>query len=152
MSEQPGIELGRHKTQQAVGESRIVRLSQMRTISREFTVQKTDREKVSRELRLLPQPVYRYPEDAMSGLDGALFVFVQGTRPEVSLLVEARPIADGLAWHYAFARMNSVQFVAKHEDREVWRVETWPWSKAKNGREPYTIFGPFERPQKTTSD
>ena len=140
------MELHQLQMRQPVAESRIGRLRQMRAISRRFSVQKTDRESVSRELRLLPQPVYRYPHENVRVLDGTLFAFVQGTRPETLLLIVARQSEDGKVWDFGLARMNSVQFVAKYEDREVWRVETWPWSKAKNGQEAYTVFGPFDRP------
>lgn len=147
-SQRPGIQWRPVPNRPAVAATPPARLSQMRSISREFTVRKTDREGVVREMRLLRQPVYRYaPDDSNSNLgDGALFVFVQGTDPEVFLLVEARPAGGDWKWHYALARMNSVQFVAKYQDREVWRVEIWPWSRTKNGSEPYTQFGPFHRP------
>jgi len=147
-SEQPGVELRRVPDQQTVAESHVIRLSQMRAISRQFTGQRTDREGVSSELRLLPQPVHRYLSDNAQLLDGALFVFVQGTDPEMLLLVEARRGGGQWEWQYGLARLNSVQFVAEYQDREVWRVETWPWSKVKSGREPYTNFGPFNRPSK----
>ena len=38
----------------------------------------------------LSQPLYRYGGDDSGVLDGGLFVFVQGTDPEVFLLIEAR--------------------------------------------------------------
>ena len=62
------------------------------------------------------------------------------------MLVEARQTNGGREWQYAFARMNSVQFIAKYRNRQVWSVEIWPWSRTKNGIEPYTQFGPFNRP------
>lgn len=145
-SERPGIELRRVPGQQAVGESPVARLRQMRAIARRFTVQKTDREAVTREMRLLAQPVYRYPTGKTSVLDGALFVFVQGTDPEVILQLETRQIDGAPQWHFALARMNSVKFVAKYDGRAVWNVEIWPWSQAKNGIEPYTQYGPFNLP------
>ncbi len=145
-SQEPGIDLRTLPAQQPVAESKLGRLRQMRAISREFTVEKTDREDVTRGLRLLSQPIFRYPGGSERVLDGTVFVFVQGTDPEVFLLVEARRVADNWQWQYAFARMNSVQFVAKHRNRQVWSTETWSWSKTKNGIEPYTQFGPFQRP------
>jgi hypothetical protein len=146
-SDEPGMQLSRIPDQQAVAESPVARLTQMRAIARRFTGQKTDREGVSSELRLLPQPVYRYPSNGSQVLDGALFVFVQGTDPEILLLVEARRAGDQWKWQYGLARLNSVEFTAKYQDREVWRVETWPWSKVKSGRETYVNFGPFSRPE-----
>jgi len=120
------------------------RLRQVRAISRGFRIQKTDRQDVSRELRLLAQPLYRYGGDESEVLDGALFVFVQGTDPEVFLMIEARRDGPRWQWQYALARMNSVKFVASYQDQEVWRTEILPWSQVKNGQEAYTSFGPFE--------
>jgi hypothetical protein len=144
-AEQPGIVLHRVAQQQPVAKTELGRLRQMRVISRRFTVQKTDRKGVSREMRLLPKPIYRYGSNDSRVLEGGLFVFVQGTDPEVFLLVEARQSGNKWEWQYSLARMNSEHFVAKYQDREVWCVEIWPWSKVKNGREPYTIFGPFDQ-------
>ena len=50
------------------------------------------------ELRLLATPLYRYRDTSPEGSDGALFAFVQGTDPEVLLLVETattRPLRNG---------------------------------------------------------
>jgi len=145
VSKLPGIELHRLPGRSTVSNSPSGRSNQLRTHARQFRLQKTDREGISRELRLLTQPIYRYPAGHPSVLDGAIFVFVQGTDPEVFLLIESRKTRDEWEWQYAFARMNSVQFVAKLNEQTVWSVETWPWSKTKNGTEPYTQFGPFNR-------
>jgi len=144
-SKQPGIERRPVTDAQALADSQPARLRQMRAISRQFTIRKTDRDGVSSELRLLSQPVYRYGNSDSAVLDGAIFTFVQGTDPEVFVIIEARKVDGVWSWQYALARMNSVQFVAKYQESEVWRVEGWPWSKTKNGREPYTHFGPFDR-------
>jgi hypothetical protein len=119
------------------------RLRQIRALAAEFSATKTDRKAVSRPLRLLTQPVYRY-ESAESG--GALFAFVEGTDPEVFLLIESRAGDKGAAWHYALARMNSVEFHVAQRGREVWSAPIIPWSQARNPREPYTliIFRPGE--------
>ena len=67
----------------SVADSAAVRLRHARAISRGFQIEKTDRDDVSRRLRLLAQPVFRYGDDASDVIDGMLFVFVQGTDPEV---------------------------------------------------------------------
>jgi len=113
------------------------RLRQMRAIALEFSSTKTDRKALTRPLRLLTQPVYRY-ESTDPG--GAMFAFVEGTDPEVFLLIEARAGDKGPAWHYALARMNSVEFHVAHRGREVWSVPVLPWTQAKNPREPYTLI------------
>lgn len=140
-----GIELQPVPDKSLVPDSPTVRLRQMRSMSRRFHLRSTDRAAVSRELRLLAQPLYRYGSSGTDILDGCLFVFVQGTDPEVFLMIEARMIGENWEWRYAMARMNSIQFVADYQDREVWRTEILPWAKVKNGREIYTSFGPFQR-------
>jgi hypothetical protein len=113
------------------------RLGQMRAIAAEFSATKKDRKAVSRPLRLLTQPVYRYER---SDPGGALFGFVEGTDPEVFLLIEARTRDKAPTWHYALARMNSVEFHVAHRGREVWSVPLLPWTQARNPREPYTLL------------
>jgi hypothetical protein len=119
------------------------RLRQMRAMAAEFSATKTDRQALRRPLRLLTQPVYRY--ESTDG-DGALFAFVEGTDPEVFLLIEARAGDKGQTWHYALARMNSVEFHVAHRGHEVWSAPVIPWSQARSPREPYTliIFRPGE--------
>jgi hypothetical protein len=110
------------------------RLRQLREMAREFTATKTDRKGVTRPLRLLTQPLYRYESPGHGVVDGALFTFVEGTDPEVFLLIEAiRGEGEkAAAWRYALARMNSVNFRASHKDREVWSVPTITWQQAFN--------------------
>ena len=144
-SPEAGITFNPVPDQPAVADTQAIRTRQMRAISRRFQIQKTDREDVTRQLRLLAQPIYRYGGDNSDVVDGSLFVFVQGTDPEVFLIIEARQVGETRQWQYALAQMNSVKFVAKYQDQEIWRTEIWPWSKVKNGRETYTSFGPFER-------
>lgn len=143
-SSSPGIELRAIPDQSSVADSPQTRLRQARGFSRGFRIEKTDRAGVSRELRLLAQPLYRYGRDDSEVLDGSLFVFVQGTDPEVFLMIEARKNGHQWQWQYALARMNSVRFVARFQEQEVWRTEILPWAIVKNVQEPYTSFGPFE--------
>ncbi len=113
------------------------RLRQMRAIAPEFTSTKTDRKALARPLRLLTQPVYSF--DSTDG-GGALFAFVEGTDPEVFLLIEARKSDTGPAWHFALARMNSVEFHVAHRGHEVWSVPVIPWAQARSPREPYMLI------------
>lgn len=142
-SQQSGVQWHPIPDQPEVADSRLVRTRQSREMARRFQVRKTDREDVSRELRLLVQPLFRYGGDGSDVIDGSLHAFVQGTDPEVFLLIEARKVDGGAEWHYALARMNSVQFVARYQGEEVWRKERSIWKSVKSGREPYTSFGPF---------
>src|SRR5205085_10594892 len=118
------------------------RLSQMRSMSGNFTADKTDRDdNVSvQRMRLLTQPVFRYTSKAARVTDGALFAFVQGTDPEVLLLLEAQESDSGSAWHFALARMNSTAFNVRYLDRPVWQTEVLPWDVVLNNREPYNLL------------
>ena len=114
------------------------RLLQMRQMAKDFSATKKDRDGSFSELRLLPQPIYRYPESSQQLLDGAIFVFVQGTDPEVFLLLEARGRSGNEQWTFAAARMNSVALTLRYYDKEVWSLEIMPWRDVTSHREVYT--------------
>ncbi len=72
--------------------SAIRRLRQMRAVAESFSASvefQYDKES-HYELRLLSRPLYRYGAADGKVLDGTLWAFVQGTNPEVLLLVESR--------------------------------------------------------------
>jgi hypothetical protein len=100
------------------------RLVQMRQITRKFTAH-MEADGLW-ELRLLPQPLFRYGDEKSDVVDGALFSYVwtKGTDPEVILLLECRKSGDGLAWHFAPVRFSNRQVWVKYGDQEVWRVES----------------------------
>lgn len=124
------------------------RLLQMRSLAKNFEVTKIDRDNSQQELRLLTQPIYRYSAATEKVLDGGLFVFVQGTDPEVFLMLEARGDGDAARWNFAAARMNSVGFQARFREREVWRAEIMPWREVGSHTEIYTTFRFDEIPSK----
>lgn len=121
------------------------RFLQMRELAKDFAATKTDREGNQQDLRLLPQPAYRYSAPKEGILDGGLFVFVQGTDPEVFLLLEARGTGDEVGWQFAVTRMNSVAFEVRHRDKPVWSVEVMPWSDVGGHAQTYTTFS-FKMP------
>ncbi len=102
--------------------SRPLRLTQMRQIVRTLTATIASEEG---DLRLLTQPLYRYPEDAPGVLDGAVFAFVMGTDPELFVLLEARSVAATLRvaspeWSVAFARFTHIPVTVKAGDAVLW--------------------------------
>jgi hypothetical protein len=113
----------------APAKGQAARLAQMRLLARQFTASvdfKIDFRdaKTSRyELRLLPRPVYRYGAEDSRLIDGAVFAFVQGTNPEVFLLLEARQTADGPQWQYALAPMTGYSVQAQHRSGLAWESE-----------------------------
>jgi hypothetical protein len=125
----------------APAESARERLRQMRELAAEFTAEKTTRDEITRSLRLLPQPVYRYAPTRPEILDGALFAFVEATDPEVFLLLEARMVEKQREWHFAFARMNSLGLRAMRRDKTIWEAPVLPGNETFNRQDrPYTAF------------
>lgn len=96
----------------------VGRLVQMRSLARRFAATDRFEERGDYELRLLGTPVLRYAGGPV--VDGGLFALVNGTDPEVLVLVEARKTAAGSAWHYALAPMTGYAVEAKLDGKPVW--------------------------------
>ena len=116
------------------------RFLQMRELAKGFSATKTERNGNQTQLRLLPQPAFRYASAKDGILDGGLFVLVQGTDPEVFVLLEARGAGDKAQWMFAATRMNSVGFELRYRDKPAWAVEIMPWSDVSSHAETYTSF------------
>ena len=127
-----------HDSSPAVKEGR--RAQQMRDIARRFTAQLVHPRKGREALRLMPQPVYRYEKLPKDVLDGALFAFVQGTDPEVFVLVEAEKAQEGARWRYALSRMNMYELHVALDDKEVWSAPELAWSDVVDRQGPYAVL------------
>ena len=99
------------------------RLTQMRSLARQFSLTIVDLKEEKSELRLMTQPLLRYEPTSGPAVDGAIFAYAIATDPEALLLLEARKNGGGLRWEYAFARFHFVTLTAQHGGKEVWRVE-----------------------------
>jgi hypothetical protein len=125
----------------APADSAAVRLRQMRALAQEFTGRQTNRAGVERDMRLLAQPIYRYEDTKGDLVDGGLFAFVQGTDPEVFLLIEARrPRGGAPEWQFGATRMHGIDLRLAHRGRAIWGVPEIPPSQVFDPREPYSIF------------
>ena len=118
------------------------RLNQMRSLTRRFAAQLADKragETVSRELRLLNQPVHRYESPKQGVIDGAMFAFVEVTDPEAWIILEAVKSEEKTTWRYGLARMNSDALEIRLADKVVasWSKVAQPW---KDRQAPYTLF------------
>jgi len=138
--EQAGLEFQRVPDAAAPASSPAARRRQMRDIAEQFQADKTDRQGDKRTLRLLTQPLYRYEPTRDDVLDGALFAFVEGTDPEVLLLVEARQTGERHQWEYALSRLNSVRLQAKYKDRSVWDQPLIEYREYTRRDRPYSVF------------
>ncbi len=92
------------------------------------------------ELRRLDRPLHTYRDEAGGLLEGGLYVFANGTNPEILLFVEARVLpADKLkaAWQFAVGRSSHAELHLDYDGKEVF---TGPRGHALSGpRNPYWI-------------
>jgi hypothetical protein len=126
--------------------SRGGRLVQMRDFLRQFAVELSDRrggETVSRELRLLNQPIYRYESKKYGVIDGALFAFAEANDPEVIVIVEAYGAGGGQSWRYALARMNNHEMQVRVDGAVIksWPLVDEPWKDVKSSYA-FLVFDP----------
>ena len=91
-------------------------------------------------MRLIPQPLHRYGGDEDALIDGALFVFVQATDPEVIVLLDARADETEPTWHYGLARMCGLPLEVRFGERVIWEAPLYPVTKAPGPRKPYITF------------
>ena len=90
------------------------RLVQMRQLARRFGAKEV-RNKESIECRLLPQPIDRYQSAADKIVDGAIFVYANGTNPELGVVFES----DGQRWRYGTLRLCSAESSVTLDGRQV---------------------------------
>ena len=139
----PGLEWKPIPGSPAPADSPARRGRQMTELSGQFQAHEIDSRGNRWELRLVAKPVYRYglkKTDAV--LDGALFVFCQGTDPEIFLLIEARPTAEGPRWFYACAAFSDYELHMRHRETEVWTV---PHGTSNDRAAEHWWFGYVER-------
>jgi hypothetical protein len=131
------------------------RMQQMRALCRDFSARSVSARQERTELRLLPQPLYRYESTNPDVVDGALFAFVCsiGTDPEVFLLLEAINTDDGPRWHYAPARFSHMDLFVSFKDREVWQaLRDQDNTLSHNADHTYWVFHqPFGRAESNPS-
>jgi hypothetical protein len=117
-SGEPGIAWQALELTPAPASSRPLRLVQMREIARGLTATITAEE--ANELRLMTQPLYRYPEKPPAAIDGAIFVYSLATDPELVVLVEATNASGTPAYRLAFARFGNLAMAVKSGERTLW--------------------------------
>jgi hypothetical protein len=125
----PGVQFKPVPGSPAPAEQPRLRLVQMKALARQFSARLVDQQGKAAELRLMPQPLYRYQPKASEVRDGAIFAFAYDRDPEALLLLEARGPADAPQWNYALARFHFVDLWASHQGQEVWHVEALPVMK-----------------------
>jgi hypothetical protein len=135
----PGVKFQSVPQARTPATTAVARLRQMRELANDFTVEREHPEQGKDALRMLPQPIYRYASLEAEIIDGAMFVFVEGTDPEAYLLLEARA-GDKPEWQFAFARMNIVPFAGAYQGKPVWNVSEVSWDEVFDKHEPYAVI------------
>jgi hypothetical protein len=134
--EEPGLVLKQIPGAAAPAKSATQRLAQMRSLSREFSAHTVDHDEKRWELRLLPQPLYRFESADPDVVDGAVFAYVTsaGTDPEVILVIEARHPAVGrpAVWQYGIARFTDLHMWVRHKGAEVCSVPLIQFNSMQN--------------------
>ena len=98
------------------------RLTQMRKLAKDLNVTQEDLNDESEEqLRLLPQPLYRYERESSAANDGAIFAYCVVWDPEVFVVIETRETERGPTWSYAPIRFSHLTLTLHHQEKEVWR-------------------------------
>lgn len=139
--DRPGITLAAVPDAPVPADSPSRRLGQMKDIARRFRCRLSDEGQGKEELRLLPRPLFRYKTDRPDLVDGGLFAFVQGTDPEVILMLEAQA-RDGrpTLWQYVLTRRSMHSLEADLDDKSIWTeprssgASNLPWFQADVGR------------------
>jgi hypothetical protein len=119
--DKPGIEMARVPNAAPPADSASKRLAQMKEIARRFTC-RVGAGSGGEELRLLPRPLYRYKTDQKDLIDGGLFAFVEGTDPEVVLVLEAVGHDGTAEWRYAITRRSMAPLEADLDGERIWAV------------------------------
>jgi hypothetical protein len=121
-TEKPGTEFTRFPDAPEPADSAVKRLSQMKDLARRFKCRLTELDRKKEELRFLPRPIFRYQTDRKDLIDGALFAWVQGTDPEVVLVLEAARRDGKSEWRYALTRRTAVAVEADLDGKPHWSV------------------------------
>ena len=102
-----------------VAASRAQRQLQMKQMAERFTAIELHRMQGRIELRRLSAPIFRQAE--VTPGDGAIFVFANGTNPEVLLMIHTVTVKNQAAWSYTLGALAAEELVVSLDGREVWR-------------------------------
>jgi hypothetical protein len=117
----PGLELERLEGAPAPAEQPAARLTQIKQLQRRFTAHEKASIEGRIELRPLAKPLHRYQDTDAGIVDGAIVSFVNGTNPEVLLVLEARKTGTGAAeWQFGLVQMTGEAVFAELDGKEIW--------------------------------
>jgi hypothetical protein len=114
------------------------RLRQIRDLSQRFSAREFyDKTGQDYTLRLLSRPIDRYADAASGLVDGAIFIYANGTNPEALLVIEARRIGSSSpSWSYAAAPLTRAEPTIRLDQKDVW---TYPSKKVASPEDTYFL-------------
>jgi hypothetical protein len=118
------------------------RLRQMRELTKRFSAREywIGGNGQHYALRLLPHPIDRYSDPPSGVVDGALFVYANGTNPESLLLIEARRRGnDPPKWSFAAAPFSHAEVSLKLGSRDVWTSPSKDTGQSPTPDDPYYV-------------
>jgi hypothetical protein len=104
-----------------VASTRPLRSAQLRRLASEFAAFHT-RDGKENELKMVAEPIYRYPELENSDNDGAIFLYFFEQDPEVGLQFETVEVDGKLYWKYFPIQLTEVPARVTYKSDEVWSV------------------------------
>jgi hypothetical protein len=119
----PGVEFHEIPDAPVPAASEGARLRQMREQIKRFTAREywVNGNGNHYVLRLLPHPIDRYSDAAAGVIDGGLFIYANGTNPEMLVMIEAQRNGDGPPkWSFAAAPFSHAELALKLGTRDVW--------------------------------
>jgi hypothetical protein len=121
--------------------SETQRLFQIKQLAKDFAVTKKKYDGTESELRLLPKPLHSYAAPKHGVVHGAMIVLVEGTDPDLFLLIEARGKSVASArWQYAVARMTAAELRLRHRDTQIWKAKLLSPTEYTDSKRAYTNF------------
>lgn len=133
------------------GPSRAARLRNLRDLAAELRAEIVgDDPQPDTDLRLLSQPLYRYPENTPGVIDGAIFAFVMATDPELFVVLELRrnESTGEPTWLVAPARLTGSALRLRRGERTLWENPTWEYQRDR----PYDFLYGVEKQPAALSD
>jgi hypothetical protein len=124
--EEPGLAFQQLRGVPAPAQAAQQRLTQMKTISRDFSAEGGNQMK-RWKLKLQAEPLFRY-QTGDDAEDGALFAFLtpEGTDPEAILVLETTE--NKTRWQYSIARFSDLSQEVKHKGKRVYQ-----WIRPNDG-------------------
>jgi hypothetical protein len=121
-STEPGVVFKTVPDAPAPADRALQRTLQIKTLKDRFSGSIDQGNGEYEPIRVLPTPIFQYADPDSKLPLGAIFAMTStGTNPDVLLLMDARPDAEGnLRWHYGIARLTSAGHQVKLGEVVVW--------------------------------